>query len=505
MRISLVLLLVLAALFSACEIQNPNLPEWDVELNLPLINEIYYMRDLVDSVNIVADAEDNIYLVNEGTVSTAQFGDASFTPDIPSEQIPLLSGMEYTGAFDIQDIENGYQIAYGELAEGFLRHRFSGINSATTSITITFGELFNADGSPFTISYAGSEAWVSNDLRGCKIGTFNSNLILAQLSYSILATSSLPNGTSLGNLTFGLTGSLRFSTFQGILTNYRLDMEPNNSVIDISYPLGLESAIQLAEASLTLVLENRIGFYCEFHGEFFAKNTTTGNIRTLPILDDMGNHYVANPSHNGLSSFTDISFTNNVNFLLAIMPDHIEVRNAYFIIRSHDDRFIGTVKATDFIDGDYTINAPFTFSLFAERVVVKQSTEVEISTANQDRIRNNALRADLHVEFTNKFPFGATGMLYVGTSPDFDIDVPETYSFSKTAAFVSSEVNPDAQIIQLSLSKTELDLFANDKVYIRWAFVFANSLTPITITASPADYVQARAMIKAKIRVTEDL
>ncbi|MDZ4122366.1 MAG: hypothetical protein U1C33_08080, partial [Candidatus Cloacimonadaceae bacterium] len=494
------LLLIMFAMIGACTIKHPNLPEWDITLNVPLINEKYYMRDLVDSVNIIADTTDVVYLRSEGEVSTPNFGDVSFSLDFSSESIPLLAGQTYHGYVDVQDPDSDNELVYGVLSVGVLQSRFNRLDSST-SVSITFPDIRMENGSPFVFSPPANSGWEEYSLEGFRIGALNSGIILSQLQYFITISSSQPNGTPVGDLELNLSQRLQFSVFEGKLPGHRIDMNESTTTVDVEYPFGLENAIQLLEADLYLRLYNRIGFELEFHGEFYAVNNHTGQHRTIPILDANGDHFIISPAIGDQPSITNIEFSNNVNVLISIMPEHIELRNSYFIVRSGAASSIGMVKEADFIDGFFTIDAPFRFILLAERIIVRNEADIEISGSNQNRIRDNLMSAEMDIDMINNFPFGATVELFFGNSPTIDVDDPTTWNFKKSLHFHSNQMNDGMQSFVLQLTKEELETFTRPHAYLRWAFTFDESITPITITASPMDYIHIKSMIRSDIHV----
>ncbi len=494
--------LVLLASLGACTIKSPVLPQWDITLNLPLINQKYYVKDLVDSVNIMVGDDDVMYLHSEGEISTAEFGDVAFSPQINTPSIPVLSGHVASDSFPLVDDESGFSISYGELSAGSIKVNFSDINPATQSIQITFVELLNPDLSPFQIAYEGSEGWSELDLAGCYLGTMSSGALVEELSFSISSSSSLPNNSYLGDIQILIDSPMQFSLFEGYLPNYILNLQDNDVELEISYPMGIESAIQLMEASLLINVTNRIGFECEFEGNLYAVNNTTGESRTIPVIDENGANYLIAPASQGQAQDTQINLTNNIESILSIMPDQFQFRDAFFRIHSLNQA-IGQVRNTDYIDGIYTINAPFHFILNSSRIIVKDEVEIEISKENQDRIRRNAIFAALAIEFKNNLPFGALAELYFGVEPEIDVDDPATYAFSRSVEFHSVEVDEGQISVDMELTKNELDVFANPKVYMRWAFTFDDTITPIYITASPLDYIQIRSMMNAKLHIEE--
>ncbi len=55
MKYYALVIIAFLVLLTACEIKEPVMPKWDVDLHIPLINQQFYASDLVDNVNIVTD------------------------------------------------------------------------------------------------------------------------------------------------------------------------------------------------------------------------------------------------------------------------------------------------------------------------------------------------------------------------------------------------------------------------------------------------------------------
>ncbi len=499
-------LFLILALIGACKINNPNLPEWDIDLSVPLVNQHYYMRDLVDGVNIIADSTDAVYLRTEGDIDTPPITAIQVNLNLPSQEVPILSGTSTTGDLSLLDTESNNRISFGVIYTGILKSVYTGGSSNSESITISFNDLRRADGTTFSIDIDTSQQDMYHTLDGCLIGMFNAGNLMDILSFTVTAESSLPQNAFLGTVQLEVVNALQFSVFQGLLPDFEIGLQETAAHIDVEYPMGLENAVQLIEADILMVLENSIGFECEFQGYLYAKSENTGVEKTIPIIRENGTYYTVAPANGDMPSVTNIQFSNGVEEILAIMPNIIEIRDAKFIIRSNSITDIGTIKSGDAIIGTYTVNAPFRFILKNERIIVQEVNELKISQENQNRIRNNALSAGLNVKMVNKFPFGATAQLYFGTDPNLDVDLSSTYSFKKVVSFdaYNPNLSDHDQEFELDLNTDELLVFANPKAYMRWAFTFDATDGDISITASPADYIHLQTMIRAKILIAED-
>lgn len=509
------LLAALTLLIGACEIRKPVLPEWDVTLNVPLMYKKFFVSDLVDSVNIFVGDGDVLTLRGTGSIDTPPFGEVNFNPGINATDVPLITGPLQQARIPFGDPDGLVELSYGELKTGFIRTRFTGISNQVDELSITIQELTTQQGQPFQISYTGNSGWNQTSLVGCRVGVINSGQILDSLTVVINVQPSLPANTPIGSMDFVLNEPVSFELFQGRLNNHNLPLQDNATTITIDYPYGIEDAIELQEARMMISIQNQLGFFAEFHGTMFAENTRTGETRTIPILDNNGNAYVANPSTPTGPGLTDLIFENNVSTLLQIMPDKISINDAYFNVSSVGGA-IGTVRDTDGITGNYQVDAPFTFELFESTIKLQDPVRIDISEDNRRRIQDNALGAELQLLIKNMLPIGVTANLYFGNTDTIDPENPATWILQRTAALHSKqwvEAHPNdpsvnangEQLIDINLSEAEVDIFANPNVFLLWTFSFEASNGVVSVTASPADYIQVKSMIKVGLRIQEEI
>jgi hypothetical protein len=510
MRYLLAFLALLLIFLSACEIRTPVFPSWDVTLRIPLLNEKFFVSDLVDSVNIVVGDNEILTLTGTGSAHTPAFGAVSFNPQINEGPLPLVAGTPVNTTFSLVDPTGNIELSYGRFSAGEISARFQNVVAGVSQIKLTFPQLHTPSGETFEIMYEGNSGWHDYPLEGSSLGTLDSGQLLTQLNLTITTVSNQPNGTPLGDVSLMVNNTLGFDIFQGRLQNYNLPLEDTETAISIDYPYDIEEAIQLQEATLFVNLSNQVGFAAEFHGNFYAKNTRTNEERSIPIVDNNGDYYIAPAATAAGPGVTPLVFDNNIAQLLQIMPDIVEIRDAQFYIHSGAAGPIGTVNSTDQISCDYQIDAPFSFILFDHTIRMTDPVQINITEENRNRIQKNALGADLTLSLVNMIPVGATASIYVATNDTIDTADPATYEFVKSVTVHSSEyVGPDVnelgeQTIQLSLNKTELDVFTNPSVYMLWTFSFEASNGVVSVSASPASYIHVRSMIAAQIHIEEE-
>lgn len=498
MKRYLIVMLAFLALLAACEIKNPALPNWDVLLSVPLINEKFYVSDLVDTVNIIVDENQILTLTGSGDVSTHVFGNLDYDPNTNLTDQSIPSGMNQTITVPFADTNGHLTIAYAAITGGVFRYRFTGVHASAT-ITLTFQNLFDASNNPVVVTAGTNSGWVDIPLSGKHIGSPSDNVVIDGLKLHINATSTQAPGTPIADFSFEAIQPMQFSVFKGYMNGLSIDLEESSSSITIDYPHNVDESISLREASLKLDIENEVGFGAAFHGRIFASNED-GDTLSVAILDDSGQSFHVDPASSSGPVTTSVELSEGIEPILQMMPDSLQIINGFFTFNSGNT--IGSVRSTDVVKVDYAVNAPFHFDLHEHEIVVDSIFVLEISEENRDRILNNALAADLTIELLNMLPLGATAKVFFANSDSIDVHNPATYSFSKNATVLAvSNPNP-WQSINVSLSKEELDVFAQPNVYYTWSFSF-QELDDVLIYARTSDFIHVRSMMTARIKVED--
>jgi len=487
-------------LLGACQIKNPALPTWDVDLNVPLINQKYFVSDLVDTVNIITDDNQILTLTGNGEVSSREFGNVFFSPDVSVDNQAVPSGTEVTQTLPFVDTAGKLTIAYAEIAGGHFRYKFANVN-ATAHIELIFQNIFHADNTPLSVSTNGANTgWVNVDLTGLHIGQPNASSVINGLEIKLVSTSGQPVGTTIGNVSFESLQILSFSKFRGYVNGLSVTLQESSSNITIDYPHDVDESITLREARLALSIENEVGFGAQFNGRLFARNEN-GDTLSVAIVDDQGVNFHVDPATASGPQTTLLELHSGIEPILQLMPDSLQIIDGMFLFNSGNT--VGELKNNDMLHVDYTVNAPFHFDLHPHEIVVDSTYSIEVSDENRDRILNNALSADLYVELWNMLPIGADAKVFFSENDSIDVYDPTTYSYYKTATINAASTPNVWQPVTLSLSKEELDLFAQPNVYYTWSFSF-HEANNVTIYARTSDYIHVRSMLKAKVKL-EDL
>lgn len=501
MNYKLMILLSILLILGACQIEKPSLPIWDVDLKVPLINEHYYVSGLVDSVHLVVDGDELLYLTAEGDVETQPLPPVAVHPNISENSLPVLSGANMVQAMPFNDSQANAELSYGEISSGEIKIQVANVhpNAGAWTLQLEIPAITDSQGNPLRLNYTQPTPWQSIDLSSYFLGVLDSGVRIDHLDVHITSSSALPNGSLLAEIGFQSLTPISFHVFQGYLNHYEALAEDSVSNIEIEYPLDLSDAITLHEAYIDMAVSNQMGFSCEFEGWFKA---TRGNtVVTIPIVDNNGNNYRI-PAAN-VGNPTLLRFSNRISELIQIMPEHIEIVGAKFIIDSRSS--YGTLRDTDAIFAHYTVLVPFRFTLHGKPIVIDTPTKISISKENRQRISQNVLEADLSLKMLNTLPIAATAYAYFANHDSLNVNDPATYSFVKQMSLGSSETHPDWQEeVHLRMNQAELDLFGAPDVYLKWVFHFEASTEMVEVYARPSDFIWIKGQILAKLRV-EDL
>jgi len=495
------LMMAVMVLLGACQIKNPTLPKWDIELDLPLVNDRFYVSDLVDSSNIAIDSTNVLLITANGSAESDEFGPIPFTPGIDMGNIPVPgTGRELFLPFVDDDGE--VEPAYAEIHAGLIRTRFANVHSSVQELKLVFHNIFTSTGAEFSITYTGDSGWISVNLAGLHLGSSSSNQVISELPVTLVVSPALPEGTTAAQFSIQANSLILFAKFRGRLHDFSLAMDSGLGGIDISYPYGIDQAVALQEASLKVYLKNYIGFNAMFTGRIKAQNEA-GETRFIDIVDDNGNNYFAPAASGAQPGEITLDFHNNVSYLLQIMPTHLEMVDGVLTIDS--GQVIGDVEMNDQLFCDYLINAPMTFIFHQHDIIIREEQVINITEENRERIRKNAVWAMLQLQVQNKLPIGARARVYFSTIPTTisEDGIIGFEGFSEEMTIHSSQAEAGWQSQELSIDEAEMQILTAPTIYLRWVFSFEESNGPVTIYAGTADYIHVKGMMIAKL-VVED-
>ncbi len=489
MRKGFWIILILLVLLAGCEIKNPTVPPWDVEFNVPLMNENYYGGDLINDDNFSEDSTQTLFFYTEGLIEGA---------NIDEDKLKITENSEGSGLVTISQSESGdslsinnpsavedVQIVSGELLSGELKFYFDGIHEELQRVIITFIELREPNGNPVVKVIdepISGETYILplENYRIYKDG--EDNQILEELHFNLTQISSPSSEDSLGVMKLFYDNPLYFKSIRGLMSDLRISADDFNSEIQVEFPENIEHALELNRPEMKISIWNKIGFDADFYADYYAINNRTGATKTISVMSPI--QACQTP---GDSLLTTIELNDEVKELMSIAPDMFELRNTHFIINNPENR-IGFASINIGYSGDYVATVPFDFTLKSGEPVRPASlTEININDDNRDLIRDSAKQILMKLRVMSEFNAGMTAKFFLCNSNDKNIvyqDTPihsdnlDRLIFHANSISPGSPENPSQEDLSFLISEEDLAIFTKyPTIYFGMEFTFDDSNT----------------------------
>jgi hypothetical protein len=532
-RICCLIFIIFAALLVTGCIEKLETPEWDVNLQVPVINKSYPVYDLEDSVNIVID-DSVMYYKNTGEIRSFEVGSDLLTigSNTVDMQLATIDANE-SGAISMSDGSASEEMAVrdGITSEWFLRFKIDGLTNSQDLeyVKITFQNVFeSADAEPYyQMIDSNFSTEVVADLGGYLIK--DDNLAEQEVLDSLRFTVEVAAVDGVVPEEFELRISyneIKFSYLEGKVFNKQLDVNDDITNITVEYPYGIENTINAHGAKLMFEVDNPIGFDCTFYGKITAKSETNGITNTTTI-DETDEVIIQHASNGNVEHTTVILQGPEIDDLLNTFPEEVRLEDAHFIIgrrNSQGETVIGYINSGVSMLGYYESKVPFELILMnnnigdstavadSNYVQPRELQEIEISSENQTIIEDRAKNANMVLRIENSVPAGATAHLYFSDNEDDVFDSPllkfprdgENTTFDAASEdMTSGEITPTTSEVRINLSNEDLQTFLNDKLYLGLRFVFMDS-DGEAVVVKPEDYIKVIGRIELLAHISEE-
>ena len=426
----LVLFLVFCLLLVGCSFRAPEMPTWEGQLNLPLMNEKYPIVDLARNDNIrVHENENSMEFFTEGEITGAEIAQDELriaSNPIGTGNIPVVESFSDKLSL-VNGDETETQISYGLILSGELVFEFITLPEVASEIHVYFHELFDPDGKNLTLRILKQDLVFENGFIGLihrhnmeyhTITNPDNEAIVENMHFDATVISSggvpIPSG---GYMKVFYDQPLFFSTIIGHLFNFRINADDFITDIDVDYPINIENALDMNEPELRFTIYSHVGFESTFYATVTSYNNRNNTSYSLNVTS------LVNATTPGDSLLTTLIFTkeDNIHHLLNIAPDEIILSDAYFLLNNPDVGF-GFASIGKAMSGSYINVVPFDFTFVADEPIKPANlTEVKISEKNREEIEKRALNAFFSMDLKNYYSVGATVNLFICSSDNQDL------------------------------------------------------------------------------------
>ena len=461
-----IIFILISGVIISC-VDNFEAPEWNIELNVPLMNDTFLVSDLEDGENIFIENGDFKFKHN-GEINSYSVGtimNINSKGESEYDYFPILPNVSVSDSINIEDIQQNerFDVSYGKVEEWILRFNIQNNSGVLDKVILGFGEIFRPDGTPLTIEINSSDfPDFAIDLSRIDdqyfvIGDKTGSTLITDLHFSIESVyNSFP--TQLDMVKVYFLDHIYFDEMVGVINNKEIVVSDFEKNIDIDYPQGLGDAIELKNTELTFNIWNKIGFDVLLTGKLTAINEEKNTEYTIDLNSNYNNTGFL---FNAAPAIGDSAFSSNsllktdVDSLMKILPSKISFTEGKFLVRNQTS-LTGFAYSKANAYGSYNVDVPFTFEINNEKISPDTIFSVEISRDNQDNIEEYAQDGRITLTVDNELPLGVNVIIKFSANKDLVYSQPslEFPQNSNNLLYIQAET-VDNEII-LELSKDDL-------------------------------------------------
>jgi hypothetical protein len=404
----LLLILIIPVVFISGCLDIPDeiiLPQWDVDLNLPIVNRTYTLHEVIgDQDNLEIETPDSIYLIHsrEYTQVRNLLEFIKLVGAISQENVPIPPVNGSTELFlnfrnDVVEVESAV------FAEGHINLDIRNTSSVNVSFTITIpGIRLNQTELVLTASLApGENATINQDLAGYEYYDPPNQPPLFSNTLWIQAESQASGTNTGGNVLFDIEISdFYFSSVTGRVSEQVIEPQTDTIRADLGTDLDdFRNKISLASASLVLSAQ-----YHSVHTNPFNLRVDSLSIIArsewgdVYLVDSTGSRYMTLLVEQGSIHIDFNQDNSNIIELINSVPDEFIITAGLTILGENQS---GTITNQDFSNISLEVS---THSILAiGRSTVMDTLRVNISNDERDDIRNAQL-SSFSLDVLNAIP-----------------------------------------------------------------------------------------------------
>lgn len=290
------------------------------------------------------------------------------------------------------------------------------------------------------------------------------------------------------------SSDILFSEITGILNDITIEFEPFSE--DLNFSDELDS-VKLVNAIIRLEIDNTINFPA--HSDITIQGINdAGRTVNLQVQESIL------PAPEGGSRTTTIvldkSNSNVIEFMNAL-PKQILVSGS---VQLGDNSSPGSVEQSDYIEGSINITAPLSLS-FPTQTATSDIDTLDIEEDSQETIHDRLMSGQVVARITNKMPFGAIIVAKLSTQDSTVYSKPELIIGPldiKPAPVDAAGYTSNASLneLTLSLTKEDLQIFENDRVFTGIEAIFPGS-DGTAVHVMTSDYITIQLYSVLKINV----
>ena len=418
-------------------------------------------------------------------ITTAIRFDNSLTVSSATAEIPALS-RNFSQQVGLGETDPVYA---AHLTTGALSLEVANSTNLPANLAISFPDLVNS-GTPLSVVRsigANSNTTVNVDLSGYDLEPTDSTVpqnININVSATVAGTGSGQMATVNATDEFSVDASitnLNFNSVRGLFSAVETTFDPRTEEINLEN--GFDQ-LELVNAVLTLTIHNGVNLPGSLDVLLEGDNGKTMHV--------IGNVVAGSADSAVLSLIID----STVASFFTPIPSSIDISGSAIF---GDGLTVGTITSDDFVYAEINVLAPLEVRI--NNAVI--DTDIESEGIDLADIVDHVIEARFVYDIVNHLPIGAQFELYMSgdsatalSNPQLLIDDISVPAAPVLAGVVTDTISSGYQ--QIVLTTTDLDVFANDSLYIGTRLLLQDTPPGETARLTIEDYIHITGRIEVE-------
>ncbi|MHB1688377.1 MAG: hypothetical protein ACYCVH_13525 [Ignavibacteriaceae bacterium] len=500
--------------------KNLIMPQWDVDLNVPIVNRSYTLNDIIKNQPYISVKQTppngSIYLIQSDTYSQSSqisnFIQVTSPSSLTNQIIPVLN-IDSSVVFYLP-IPEGAELDSAKFTGGSFSFHFTNPSPFTVDLTIVLPAIIQTDGTLFTINLSlppNSSATKNYNFAGDSYKVTQSQIQNNEKGSIELIVKAKAAGAPFGtliNMDF-YSSNFFFSYVSGYLPRKSLGTQTENFSLNIGNVKNFQDKVTLRDANLVMnvhyISPANNPFDIEVQNLNIIGKRSDGS--SIYLTDKNGNNNFNFLFINGIFDTTFSDANSNITKFISSLPDQIFL-SANYVMNPNNSKVARTVTNLD------TVNFQTSFStksfMAINNASTTDTTSIDLSSDDRKSIQNGQsanvtlqiqngipLASSVKISFTDQFfnplftltdASGSDSISFAGASVDQNGEVTNATSTSKTVMLDSTQIAKFSQayhaIYTVSLSTTN-----------------SSSNPPQTVAVRPDDQITIKAFGGVKYRI----
>ena len=490
-------------------------PEWDVDLNVPLLNKTYKFEDILGDQENLTIGEDSIYLLhtreytqNWSLLEFIKLDQAVSQKNISMAPVSAAKDVYLVFRTDVVQIDSAI------FSGGYFKINVRNQSSLTTNFEITIPGI-TLDGNILVVTAsldAGESREIRQELAGCKYSEPVNQPIPFKNTLWVTAQSNATGVNTGGSVLFDVEISdFYFSSVSGRFTEQPVGRKTDLVDAHLGENLGdFRNKVKLKSALLKLS-----AFYQSIYNNSFKLKVDSLTFRAIHngeemyLTDSTGSRYLHFTVEQGTADIVLNETNSNIEDIVNFFPDVFEISASFRIIGNNQ---YGTVTSGDLSGVSIDINTKSILAL--ARSSVTDTIAIKISQSDRDDIKN-AVSGSLKLEIENAIPLNGWIKIDFADSlmnPVLSINIENADTFFVSGAPVNSitgeVIAPSSSLRKVELSQDDIFKLAATYYIILSASVETSSYNfsdPVLVMLRASDWLRLNlsGLIKYHVNANE--